>query len=307
MENFVCEEELPLMFPIDTEDKQLHLWYIAISVLNAFLIITAISLNSVTIQALRKTTSLPKTQKTLLLSLAVSDLGVGLLVEPLYFGLLVSWVQGNNSTGASCTAYVITMYLFSAASSLGVMALSADRFLAIHLHLRYQELVTYKCVVAAVISIWVFSLSLSFFRWFGARTVSIVLISLLSIACLALSAVLYFKIYLAVRRHRNQIHALQVQQVVENGEMTNFARLRKSALATFYVYLVFLLCYLPSACAFFVVAIFGSSTGVKSYFICSTTLVFLNSSLNPVIYCWKIRHIRRAIMDMLRNVLPSQE
>ena len=304
MENSVCKEELPLMFPIDTEDKELHLWYIAISVLNAFLIITAISLNSVTIQALRRTSSLPKTLKTLLLGLAVSDLGVGLLVEPLYFGLLVSWVQGNNSTGGSCSAYVITMYLFSAASFLGVMALSADRFLAIHLHLRYQELVTHNRVVATVIAIWVFSLSLSFFRWFGARNVSIVLISLLSIACLALSAVLYFKIYSAVRRHRNQIHALQVQQVAENGEMTNFARRRKSALAAFYVYFVFLLCYLPSACIF-VVTSFGSSTGVKAYFICSTTVVFLNSSLNPVIYCWKMRDIRHAIMDMLRNIFPN--
>ena len=305
MENFICEEELSFMFPSDTEDQDLHSWYIANCVLNAFLTITAIILNSVTIQALERTFSLSKPLKTLLLSLAVSDLGVGLLVEPLYFGLLVSWVQKDNLTGASCTAYVITLFIFSVASFLGVMAMSVDRFLSIHLHLRYQELVTYKRVVAAVISIWVFSLSISFFRWVGPRNICFVLISLLSIACLALSAVLYIKIYLAVRRHRNQIHALQVQQVTENGEMTNFARLRKSALGTFYVYLVFLLCFLPSACVYFLVSIFGSSTVVKSYYICSTTVVFLNSSLNPVIYSWKMRHIRHAIMDILRNFLPN--
>ena len=46
-------------------------------------------LNIITIQALRKTSSLPKTLKTLLLSLAVSDLGVGLLVQPLYVAILV--------------------------------------------------------------------------------------------------------------------------------------------------------------------------------------------------------------------------
>ena len=307
MENPVCEETVSLMFPTGTENKDLRSWYIANCVVNAFLTITAIILSSVTIQVLLKTSSLPKTLKTLLLSLAVSDLGVGLLVEPLYFGLLVSWVQGNNSTGGSCSTFLLMSVLFSVASFLGVMALSVDRFLAIHLHLRYQELVTHKRVVAAVISIWVFTSSLSLFRWLGSKKVTSVFLAIMGVACFALSAVLYFKIYLAVRRHRNQIHALQVQQVVEDGEMNNFARLRKSALATFYVYLVFLLCYLPSACAFFVVAIFGSSTGVKSYFICSTTVVFLNSSLNPVIYCWKMRHIRRAIMDMLRNVLPSQE
>ena len=222
MKNRVCEETLPLMFPTDTEEKDLHSWHIANYVVNACLTITAIMFNFITIQALRKTSSLPKTQKTLLLSLAVSDLGVGLLVEPLYFGLLVSWVQGNNLTGASCTTFLFISFLFTVASFLGVMALSVDRFLAIHLHLRYQELVTYRRVVAVVISIWVFSLSLSMFGWLGPWNVTFVFIAIVDVSCPALSAVLYFKIYLAVRRHRNQIHALQVQQVAENGETLRF-------------------------------------------------------------------------------------
>ena len=263
--------------------------------------------NIITIQALRRTSSLPKPLKTLLLSVAVSDLGVGLLDEPLYFGLLVSWVQGNNLTGASCTTFLFMPFLFSVPSFLGVMALSVDRFLAIHLHLRYQELVTHKRVVAMVISIWVFPSSLSLFRWLGSRKVTFVFFAIIAVACFALSAVLYFKIYVAVRRHRNHIHALQVHEVAENGELTNFARLRKSALGIFYVYLVFLLCYLPSACTYFLVVIFGLSPGLKAFNICSMTVVFLNSSLNPVIYCWKMRHIRRAVMDILRKILPIRD
>ena len=34
----------------------------------------------------------------------------------------------------------------------------------------------------------------------------------------------------------------------------------------------------------------------------TTTLVFVNSCLNPLIYCWKLRHIRRTIRMTLRNV-----
>ena len=58
-------------------------------VFNAFLCLTTIVLNIITIQAIRKTSSLPKTLKTLPLSLAASDLGVGLLVQPLYVAILV--------------------------------------------------------------------------------------------------------------------------------------------------------------------------------------------------------------------------
>jgi len=50
--------------------------YVANSVFSTFVCYTAIMLNSVTIHAIRKTSSLPKPLKTLLLSLAVSDLQV---------------------------------------------------------------------------------------------------------------------------------------------------------------------------------------------------------------------------------------
>jgi len=133
--------------------------YIVNCVLNAFLSYTAIALNSVTIHALRKAASLPKPLKTLLLSLAVSDLGVGLIVQPLFIAVTA---KKSSTYDITFIVYRSTMNLLAYASFFGVMVLSADRFLAIHLHLRYQELVTHKRVVAVVISIWLFSALLSF-------------------------------------------------------------------------------------------------------------------------------------------------
>ena len=144
---------------------------IANCVFNAFLSCIAIMLNIITIQALRKSSSLAKPLKTLLLSLAVSDLGVGLLAQPLYIAFLVTKMKQNTNNNIYNTineAHPISSHIFAGASFFGIIALSADRFLAIHLHLRYQELVTHKRVVAAVISIWLFSVFLSLIvnlRW----------------------------------------------------------------------------------------------------------------------------------------------
>ena len=298
--------ELLLYNPTSTEYENLRTWYISNCVISAFLTITAIVFNGITIQALRRTSSLPQPLKTLLLSLAVSDLGVGLLGEPFYLGILVKWLQRNNSTGAFYTAFRFTLYLFSSASFLGVMALSGDRFLAVHLHLRYQELVTHKRVVAVIITIWVFSAFFSLLYLFVSTNISHTVFVISGVACLVVSAMLYLKIYFSARRHRNQIRALQVQQVAQNDQITNAARLRKSAVGIFYVYLVFLLCYLPQICNFAVVAICDLSASVKVFSMTSITLLFLNSSLNPVVYCWKMRHIRSAVFDMLRNVLPNR-
>ena len=297
--------EVLLYQPSSTEYEKLRSWYIATCVFNALLTITTILSNGITIQALRRTSSLPQQLKTLLLSLAVSDFGVGLLGEPFYLGILVKWLQQDITTHASFIAFRFILYLFATASLLGVMAIGGDRFLAVYLHLRYQELVTHKRVVAVVISIWVLSVFYSLLNLWVPKNIFYIMCAITGTVWLIVSAMLYLKIYFAVRRHRDQIQALQVHQVAQNDQISNADRLTKSAVGVFYVYLVFLLCYLPQFCSFAVVAIFNLSAGIKVFSISSITLLFLNSSLNPVIYCWKMRHIRHAVMDILRNVLPS--
>ena len=101
-------------------------------------------LNIVTVHVIRKTSWLARTLKTLLLSLAVSNVGVVLLGQPLYISLLVMWLQQNDPGCNRYTGFVIIFVLFSHASFFGDVVVSVDRFLAIHLHLRYQELVTHK-------------------------------------------------------------------------------------------------------------------------------------------------------------------
>ena len=261
---------------------------------NAFLSFTAIVLNIITMQALRKTSSLPKILKTLLLSLALSDLGVGLLIHPLSVALLV---MEKNSTAYSTVklARSIQARILVSASNFGVFALAVDRFLAIQLHLRYQELVTYKRVVAVVISFWVFSASISFPSHPIMRAV-------IFFVCVITTGLLYCKIYASVRHHANQIHALQVQQAAQNEDMANAARLKKSSLATFYVYFAYLVCYLPFSCYLFANTVNGETPLLSHLWYITLTLLHLNSSLNPLIYCWKMRHIRKTVMDILRNI-----
>jgi len=202
-------------------------------------------LNIVTIYAIRRTSSLPQTLKTLLLSLAVSDIGVGLLGQPWYISLLVMWLQQNDPGCNTYRGFTIVVHLVALASFFGVMAVSVDRFLAIHLHLRYQELVTHKRVVAVVILIWVLSLLRSLMILWVPLYISRGLDIILGGVGVFVTAVVYIRIYFAVQRHKNQIHVLQVQQAAGNDEIANLANVVKSAFGIFYVFLLFLICYLP--------------------------------------------------------------
>ena len=281
-------------------------------IFNVFLFYTAIALNIITIQALRKTSSLPRTLKTLLLSLAVSDLSVGLLVHPIFVAHIIIQIQQNTSDDAYDTVFVIFSETLEAAlataSSFSVVAITVDRFLAIHLHLRYQELVTHKRVIAVVISIWVISafLSLVFpaarLEWIPNRVRGI-MFAAIDAVCFITTGLLHYKIYASVRHHTGHIQSLQVQDEAQNREMKNALGMRKTALATFYIYFLFLACYVPFFCVN-LAELFCDETALIQHLRCYVfTLMLSNSSLNPLIYSWKMRHIRHAVINILQSVL----
>ena len=285
-------------------------------IFNVFLFYTAIALNIITIQALRKTLSLPRTLKTLLLSLAVSDLGVGLLVHPIFVAHLIIQIRQNTSDNAHDTdVFAIFSQTLEAtlanASFLSVVAITVDRFFAIHLHLRYQELVTHKRVIAVVISTWVISAFLSLLfpaarlDWIP-KKVPWIMFAANDAVCFITTGFLHYKIYSSVRHHTHQIQALQVQEEAQNREMKNALKLRKTALATFYIYFPFLACCVPFFCVNLAQLFCDETALIQHLWYYVRTIVFLNSSLNPLIYSWKMRHIRHAVIDILRSVLPSR-
>ena len=280
--------------------------YLTLCVLNAYLSYSATMLNIVAIYAIRKTSSLSKTLKTLLLSLAVSDLGVGLLAQPMLVAQIMDSTQTNATKETSNVLYIaflIPANLFIFASLFGVTALCADRFLTIYLHLRYQELVTCKRLAAVVVSIWVISAMISLIRLYIPEDIMYVSFVIIEAACIITATSLGLKLYLTLRRHINQS---QVPQVAQNDQGESVQRKRKSAMASLYVYLVFIVCYLPNLCVLIIV-VTNSETriNVNHLQFYTLTLEFLNSTVNPLIYCWKMKRIQHTIVGTLRNHFSS--
>ena len=280
--------------------------YLTLCILNAYLSYSATILNVVGIYAIRKTSSLSKNLKTLLLSLAVSDPGVGLLAQPMFVAHVMDPKQ-NNETNESYNAIHIACLIptnfFTYASLFSVTALCADRFLAIHLHLRYQELVTYKRLATVVVSIWVISAFISLIRFCLPKNIMYVSFAVIQSACIVTATSLSVKLYLTIRRHINQI---RVQQVAQNDQGESVQRKRKSAIASLYVYLVFIVCYLPNICVLLIIATNSErSNSLQHLQFYTLTLQFINSTLNPLIYYWKMKDIQHTIVATLRNLFSS--
>ena len=188
--------------------------YLTLSLLNAFLSYTSIMLNIVTIHAIRKTPSLSKNLKALLLSQAVSDLGVGLLAQPMYAARLIMESKLNSGTNSSYNviyiAYLIPTNLFTIATLFLIVVLCAERFASFHFYLSYHELVTHKRIVAVVVSVWFLSGVLSSTRLWIPKNITYMVYGITGSACIIPAIFFSIRIYLSVRHHVNQIQVLQL-------------------------------------------------------------------------------------------------
>ncbi|XP_078374955.1 adenosine receptor A3-like [Oculina patagonica] len=271
-----------------------------IAVLNIFLSITAFLGNALILAALRKESTLHPTSKLLLRSLATTDLCVGLISEPLAITYLMSAVNEHwNICRYVLTARYITDPILCGVSLLTLTAISVDRLLALLLGLRYRQVVTLKRTYVIVITFWVVSAVFSAMYFWNVRITMLYSI-LLILLCLVTSVFSYTKIFYTLRHHQSQVQDLQ--QPNQTNQL-NIARYRKAVSSTLWLQLTLVACYLPRG----LVSAFLSQSELSIHVYLtaqySSTLLFFNSSLNPILYCWKIAEVRQAVKDTIRQVL----
>lgn len=275
---------------------------IFLSVLNICLCASAFLWNVVILIALRKECSFHPPSKLLFRCLASSDLCVGLILEPLYIAYLMSPRLSYICSYASMLTSIASG-IFCGVSLTTLTAISVDRLLALQLGLRYRRIVTLKRVRFFVVFLWLSNgvtammFNLSYFITVGIMCIVLLL-------CLITSTFSYTKIYITLRQHQSQVDDNIPRQVKYNsgGIPLNIARYRKTVSAALCLQMTLVACYLP----FCIVAALYAITGIRSpsrdfAWEVTLSLVMFNSSLNPILYFWKIREMRKAVKDTLRQ------
>ena len=256
--------------------------------------------NALAIRALWKASSLAANLRKLLLSLAFCDLAVGLFAHTTYAVVLV--ISKTLNLNVSCPL-ILTLSFFvpiclAWASFLNVTAIAVDRLLAVSLHLRYEEFVTSKRVTIFLVAIWLTSCVFPLVYLMFDDYVIIVILGWIGFLSTTFA---YVRIYKVARYHQNQIQA-QFQQ--RNAQAMVLLRERKSALNVVYIYIVFVFCYMSIICSTFAEAITGKPSVLSMF---TVFVVFLNSSLNPLVYCWRYREVRQIMKDALKKIFRLEE
>ena len=281
---------------------EVHGEFVFLSVIDTFLSITAFLGNTLILVALRKDTSIHPPSKLLYRNLAITDLCVGIIVEPVSVAYLISVV---NKRWDICYYAHLTVYFTASTlclmSLITLTAISVDRLLALLLGLRYRQVVTLKRTRLIAIGGWIVSFvggSTTFLN----PLIKSLYRSIVLAFCLVTTICAYTKIFMSLRH--NQIH---VQNHVVQGQSSQAntldkARYRKAVYSALWVQITLVICYLP----FFIAAALTPQRGMplSTYLALqfTGTLVYLNSSLNPFLYCWKITEVRQAVKETLQQL-----
>ena len=119
-----------------------------------------------------------------------------------------------------------------------------------------------------------------------------------------LTTVAYVRIYKVVKYHKNQIYS---QNQLQNAQTREVLRQRKSAYNASFFYVAFLFCYLPFLPS---AVLYLTNISEVSFLVAHWTSIFmicLNSSLNPLVYCWRYREIREIVKSTVKKIFRMDE
>ena len=220
--------------------------------------------NLLVIRALIKASTIPANVRKMFISLAFSDLAVGLLpqlVHAIIFAVVWKMASRGDNLASLCPTVLSVlyyfMYLLVAASFLNVIFIAFDRLFAVSFHLRYQELVTARRLTTVLVSVWIISCVFAFLLIFFPKEIGMVA-AVISLQGYILTIVVYVRIYKVVKYHQNQIYS---QNQLQNAQTREAHRQRKSAYNSLFVSVVLLVIFL-----FFLVPYCTRQTPLKSRF-----------------------------------------
>ena len=282
-----------------SEDTFLLTFYKVIIFSFIFLTMTATLGNSLILFALHKDKSLHPPSKLLLLCLTVTDLSVGVIGQPAAITLLLSAINENWKLCrvAKYSAYVTTT-ISSGVSLATLTAIGVDRLLALLLGLRYRQVVTVKRVRTIIFLFWLKSSAVGvLYVWdMTAYFISSAVLVMLEVV---ISTYSYARIFYTIRRQQTQV---QDNLASQRGSISpNMVRYKKTIINALWVHLNLATCYLPFAVVMSLSAVQGLNQSLFLAEFVAVNFIYLNSSLNPVLYCWKIKEVRQAVKETLRQ------
>ena len=284
----------------DTTDVPSVAGFIIIIIINTITCPFTVLLNLLVIKAIKSTPRLRTNSNILLACLAVTDSLTGLLGQPLFVLTKIFQLFGLSDSGTVENCYFTTVVVIVTASYFHLMLVTLERLIAIKFTMQYPNFITDEKMKRAVLVVWILAFINGTFRVLKLSLVVRFFSVLLTLSCILFLAFAYFVMY---RETRLQQEKIKTQQLPQQG-VERFTRENRALKTTVFVVGAVIICLLPLCfCLILLVTCFCD--------ICTTiaplarTCAMLNSLVNPLIYCWRQKEMRKVIFRLRTQVVDA--
>ena len=286
---------------LDETSSEAYGWLVFIAVISIITCPLTAVMNALVILAVKTIHRLKTKTNIALACLSTTDLAMGVIGQPAFIFWVIAQMQGSTSATYCIRTLLSTILLrmlgFASLSHLAMI--NVERFIAIKHPLNYETIVTKNRLVCFSALLWMLVISLTVpFPFVDNK--EIFLIADIHVISLCLTTVFFCQVVLfyETRRHEKRIATQQVS--LEPRE--KFLKEKKAFKVTATVMVFLILCFLPLMFAYLIRASNSITTSVDlKYVALSTglTSAVLNSMVNPIIYCVRIRQFRVAFIQLI--------
>ena len=282
------------------------------SVVVAILSPLAVVSNGLILAAIWRNPSLRTPSYVLLAGLALTDFGTGLISQPIY---VTNWLiyapQPRMSVADNKPMFAISVMAYGSASFFSSITIFIMTVMSIErwLHMTRRSLLNVRRACFIVAIVFVFAIPLTAFRVF--QKLKQVVTQRTDVAgglfitfLLTATSVAYFKVFRIIRRHQQQIRANEVSQNFARPTI-NIRKYKKSVLSVLYILVVFYMGYIPAAISLGISTVLMNEL-VALFINLSYLFMFLSSSLNPLLYLWRMNDIRNEVKQLVKRILHKE-
>ena len=295
----------PLTFKGETQDVHATIfWFISCIIINGITCPFTFVLNVLVIVAVKRRPRLQSNANIMLACLAVTDALTGLTAQPSFVLYNTCLVLGINNS------VILNLHegffgLLSTCSCLHLMLVVFERLVAIKFPFRYPYIVTRRKMKLAVPFCWIYCtwwiFAISYLIDKENRRLIFSIFAHTIVPCVVFVLSSYVVLYFEARRHQKKIKTQQLPQ----KEKETFIAESKALKTTALVIVAVVLCLFPAVFTILLSAV-GIQTKKTNFTVMVVTFAMLNSLINPLIYCWRQREMRKfAFRRSLRQVTNS--
>ncbi len=297
-----------------TESHRSVYYAVALSATIIFAVLSPVAVlgNVLITAAIWKNRDLRTPSYIFLCGLALTDFFTGLVAQPLHAAAVLICLerpqQTNNEQSFSAYAKGIAEgcgAYFTSSTLLLLTLMSVERWL----HITHPSLLTVRrsFVIMLVASLLLIPVTIYIFLYILIQSHPIalnIIVIVILLLFLITTSIAYFKVFRNIRHQHKQIYASK--RCPQSGRCAlNLAKYKRSVITILYILGTFYFSVLPLF-IFAVLYLWYSHSQLQLMFIVSVMFLFLSSSLNPLIYLWRMKDIRNAVKRLLKQLLCKE-